>query len=36
MSVTIDAQLAQSFGLTGEEYNKLVTIMGRTPSFTEL
>ncbi|MFT8764795.1 MAG: AIR synthase related protein, partial [Gluconobacter potus] len=36
MSVTIDAQLAQSFGLTGEEYDKLVTIMGRTPSFTEL
>ena len=36
MTVTIDAKLAQSFGLTGGEYDKLLTIMGRTPSFAEL
>ncbi|MBS1041056.1 phosphoribosylformylglycinamidine synthase subunit PurL [Gluconobacter cerinus] len=36
MSVTIDAKLAQSFGLTPAEYDKLLSIMGRTPSFTEL
>ncbi|EHH68333.1 phosphoribosylformylglycinamidine synthase subunit PurL [Gluconobacter morbifer] len=36
MSVTIDAQLAQSFGLTAGEYDKLLSIMGRTPSYTEL
>ncbi|QDH17844.1 phosphoribosylformylglycinamidine synthase subunit PurL [Swingsia samuiensis] len=36
MSVTIDAKLAQSFGLTGDEYNTVLKIMGRTPSFTEL
>jgi len=33
---SIDAALAARFGLTGEEYAKLVEIMGRTPSFTEL
>ncbi|GBR47621.1 MULTISPECIES: phosphoribosylformylglycinamidine synthase subunit PurL [Neokomagataea] len=36
MSVKVDATLAQSFGLTSVEYDKVLTIMGRTPSFTEL
>nr|WP_294918001.1 phosphoribosylformylglycinamidine synthase subunit PurL [uncultured Neokomagataea sp.] len=36
MSAKVDATLAQSFGLTNVEYDKVLTIMGRTPSFTEL
>jgi phosphoribosylformylglycinamidine synthase len=32
----IDAALAKSFGLNAEEYGKVLTIMGRTPSLTEL
>ena len=28
--------LAQSFGLSGEEYDKVLAIMGRTPTLTEL
>jgi phosphoribosylformylglycinamidine synthase len=33
---TVDEALAKSFGLNAEEYAKVLTIMGRTPSFTEL
>ncbi|HEY1855956.1 phosphoribosylformylglycinamidine synthase subunit PurL [Acidocella sp.] len=33
---TVDATLAKSFGLNAEEYAKVLEIMGRTPSFTEL
>jgi phosphoribosylformylglycinamidine synthase II len=33
---TVDAALAKSFGLNAEEYAKILEIMGRTPSFTEL
>jgi phosphoribosylformylglycinamidine synthase len=33
---TVDAALAKSFGLNAEEYAKVLEIMGRTPSFTEL
>jgi phosphoribosylformylglycinamidine synthase subunit PurL len=33
---TIDATLAKSFGLNAEEYAKVLEIMGRTPSLTEL
>ncbi|KXV76603.1 phosphoribosylformylglycinamidine synthase subunit PurL [Acetobacter cerevisiae] len=36
MKKTVDASLAQEFGLTAEEYARVVTIMGRTPSLTEL
>ncbi|KXV76114.1 phosphoribosylformylglycinamidine synthase [Acetobacter malorum] len=36
MKKTVDASLAQEFGLTAEEYVRVVTIMGRTPSLTEL
>src|SRR6202051_2752190 len=32
----VDATLAKSFGLNAEEYAKVLEIMGRTPSFTEL
>ncbi len=32
----VDATLAASFGLNGEEYAKVLQIMGRLPSFTEL
>jgi phosphoribosylformylglycinamidine synthase II len=32
----IDAALAKSFGLNAEEYGKVLDIMGRTPSLTEL
>jgi phosphoribosylformylglycinamidine synthase len=32
----IDADLAKTFGLNAEEYAKLLEIMGRTPSLTEL
>jgi len=33
---TVDAALARSFGLSSEEYEKVLAIMGRTPSLTEL
>jgi phosphoribosylformylglycinamidine synthase len=33
---TVDAALAKSFGLNAEEYAKVLEIMGRVPSFTEL
>ena len=33
---TVDATLAKSFGLNAEEYAKVLEIMGRSPSFTEL
>ncbi|AOX16879.1 phosphoribosylformylglycinamidine synthase subunit PurL [Kozakia baliensis] len=36
MSMTVDAALAKRFGLTAEEYDKVLAIMGRTPSLTEL
>ena len=32
----VDASLARSFGLSAEEYNRVLTIMGRTPTLTEL
>jgi phosphoribosylformylglycinamidine synthase subunit PurL len=32
----IDERLAQSFGLTDEEWTRVRTIMGRTPTFTEI
>ncbi len=34
--VTVDESLAREFGLTGEEYGRVLSIMGRTPSLTEL
>ena len=36
MAAAIDASLARSFGLNDEEYGRLLAIMGRTPSLTEL
>ena len=36
MNATVDEFLARSFGLSAEEYGRVLTIMGRTPSFTEL
>ncbi|MEE8658932.1 Phosphoribosylformylglycinamidine synthase [Acetobacteraceae bacterium EV16P] len=36
MTANVDAALAQRFGLTDVEYQKLLDIMGRTPSLTEL
>jgi len=36
MAPPIDAALARSFGLSGEEYERVLAIMGRTPSLTEL
>ncbi|GBQ93756.1 phosphoribosylformylglycinamidine synthase II [Acetobacter nitrogenifigens DSM 23921 = NBRC 105050] len=33
---TVDAALAREFGLSDEEYGRVLTIMGRTPSLTEL
>jgi phosphoribosylformylglycinamidine synthase len=33
---TVDAALAKTFGLSGEEYDRVLAIMGRTPSLTEL
>ncbi len=33
---TVDEALAKSFGLNAKEYAKVLEIMGRTPSFTEL
>jgi phosphoribosylformylglycinamidine synthase len=32
----VNEQLARSFGLSAEEYGRVLAIMGRTPSFTEL
>ncbi len=34
--MSVDAALARSFGLSGEEYERVLAIMGRTPSLTEL
>ncbi|MGG6428430.1 phosphoribosylformylglycinamidine synthase subunit PurL [Acetobacter ghanensis] len=34
--VTVDESLACEFGLTAEEYGRVLSIMGRTPSLTEL
>lgn len=36
MTMTVDIALAERFGLTAEEYGKVLTIMGRTPTLTEL
>ena len=36
MTVPVDASLAKSFGLNAEEYARVLDIMGRTPSLTEL
>ena len=36
MAELVDAALARSFGLSAEEYAKVLAIMGRTPTLTEL
>ncbi|MDD2878498.1 MAG: phosphoribosylformylglycinamidine synthase subunit PurL [Acidiphilium sp.] len=36
MDQVIDPGLARRFGLSGEEYDRVLAIMGRTPSLTEL
>jgi phosphoribosylformylglycinamidine synthase len=36
MDVLVDEALARSFGLSGEEYARVLTIMGRVPTLTEL
>jgi phosphoribosylformylglycinamidine synthase II len=36
MNAIVDASLAKSFGLNSEEYARVLSIMGRTPSLTEL
>ena len=36
MARAVDGELARSFGLSGEEYQRVLDIMGRTPSLTEL
>lgn len=36
MKKTVDEALAREFGLTSEEYARVLSIMGRTPSLTEL
>jgi phosphoribosylformylglycinamidine synthase II len=36
VSAIINESLARSFGLSAEEYGRVLTILGRTPSFTEL
>jgi phosphoribosylformylglycinamidine synthase II len=36
MNPPVSENLARSFGLSAEEYGRVLTIMGRTPSFTEL
>src|SRR5271154_4470544 len=36
MNPTVDETLARSFGLSTEEYTRVLSIMGRTPTFTEL
>ena len=35
-SITVTETLAREFGLTSEEYARVLAIMGRTPSLTEL
>lgn len=34
--ITVDVEVAKTLGLTAEEYDKIVAIMGRTPNFNEL
>jgi phosphoribosylformylglycinamidine synthase len=36
MNQDVNESLARRFGLNAEEYGRVLTIMGRTPSFTEL
>ena len=36
MDQTVDETTARSFGLSAEEYGRMLAIMGRTPSLTEL
>src|SRR6202042_3326277 len=36
MNPDVNQPLAASFGLSAEEYGRVLTILGRTPSFTEL
>jgi phosphoribosylformylglycinamidine synthase len=36
MDQLVDAALGRSFGLSGDEYERVLAIMGRTPSLTEL
>ncbi|HEY4043744.1 MAG TPA: phosphoribosylformylglycinamidine synthase subunit PurL [Rhodopila sp.] len=36
MNAIVDESLARSFGLSVEEYGRMLAIMGRTPTFTEL
>src|ERR1700716_3067098 len=36
MNVEVSENLARSFGLSAEEYGRVLAIMGRTPSLTEL
>ena len=36
MNPDVNESLARSFGLSAEEYGRVLSIMGRTPSFTEL
>jgi phosphoribosylformylglycinamidine synthase len=36
MNATVDASLAKSFGLNADEYGRVLGIMGRTPTLTEL
>ena len=36
MNASVDASLAKSFGLNTEEYARVLAIMGRTPTLTEL
>ncbi|MBQ5516663.1 MAG: hypothetical protein IIT88_06245, partial [Acetobacter sp.] len=35
-SIAVTETLAREFGLTSEEYARVLAIMGRTPSLTEL
>jgi phosphoribosylformylglycinamidine synthase len=36
MLIAVNAALAQSFGLSAEEYDRVLAIIGRTPTLTEL
>ena len=36
MNPTVNEAIARSFGLSADEYGRVLAIMGRTPSFTEL
>jgi phosphoribosylformylglycinamidine synthase II len=36
MNAPVNESLARSFGLSADEYGRVLAIMGRTPSFTEL